>query len=156
MLETTRAALMIADGQTEAARGLVRLNAPKAFARHVLQAPLLSFLKRCPEVDVLVRQGRITLNHSSMRLDAIAAGLGVGCVPDFVATKALSSGQLVEVLPDGFVTSPNQGTAWLLYAADGYRTPKVRALAEHLLSVDEHLGDPLKAPPTTPPSERGR
>lgn len=242
MLAATRAALLVAEDHTEAPRGLVRLSAPKAFARHVLQAPLLSFLKSCPEVDVhlLVEdrlidplregvdvvlritdepsqglvaralgpvrqcvlaspdylaahpaihvpqdllahsclslgeyewdrrwrfrrsrvgepddtaeievQGRITLNHSSMRLDAIAAGLGVGCVPDFVAAKALAAGRVMEVLSDWAVTSPYQGTAWLLYAADRYRAPKVRALVEHLLSTCKITGTHRGLPSST-------
>ncbi|MFT4191183.1 MAG: LysR family transcriptional regulator [Comamonas sp.] len=54
MVESARAAVQVADGHMRAPQGLVRLGAPKAFARHVLQPHLLSFLARYPEVDVHV------------------------------------------------------------------------------------------------------
>ena len=52
MVAAARATLQAAEGHAGAPRGLVRMSAPKAFARHVLQPVLLQFLARYPDVDV--------------------------------------------------------------------------------------------------------
>ncbi|AVS63821.1 transcriptional regulator [Paracidovorax avenae] len=233
MVAEARATLQAAEGHVGAPRGLVRLSAPKAFSRHVLHAPLLSFLRLHPEVDLHllvldrpvdalredidlvvrmtddppqgmaaralmpVRQwvlaspgylaarggvrrpedlashsclplgeqagdsrwrfvrdgdghrgdghrgdgvvevqvtGRYTVNHSEMRLAAIEAGLGVGCVPDFVARDALQDGRVVRVLPGWTVDSHYQGTAYLVFPASRHTAPKLRALIDHLVA----------------------
>lgn len=223
MVAAAQATLRVAEGHVGAPKGLVRISAPKAFARHVLHQPLLDFMQRYPDVDVHlmvtdrpvdplregvdlvvrltddppqgmvaralmpVRQlvlaspdylfkhgavetphdllthsclslgehaldnrwhfirgdeeaevtvnGRYTINHSEMRLAAIEAGLGVGCVPDFVAGEALASGRVVELLPDWTFDSHYQGKAQLLFTASRYTAPKVRALIDHLVAV---------------------
>lgn len=248
LVAAAQATLRVAEGHVDAPRGLVRLSAPKAFARHVLHAPLLSFLSAYPEVDLHllvedrpvdalregvdlvvrmtddpppgmaaralmpVRQwvlaspgylascarpvhrpedlalhsclplgeqagdsrwrftrcadggpadgdggggviadsegdgggldtavdvtvsGRYAVNHSEMRLAAIEAGLGVGCVPDFVARDALQAGRVVRLLPGWRVASHYQGTAYLLFPASRHMPPKLRALIDHLVA----------------------
>jgi DNA-binding transcriptional LysR family regulator len=223
MVDAAKATMQAAEEHMRAPKGLVRVSAPKAFARHVLQPCLLSFLARYPDVDVhamvvdrrvdglrenvdlvirltddppqgmvarslmpvqqwvvaspgylsahdaigrpedlvnhsclslgeqdrdnrwrfsrddetrevLVR-GRFTINHSEMRLDAVSAGFGVGCVPDFVAREAVEQGRVVRVLPEWAFQANYQGTAYLLYAAARYTTPKVRVLIEHLMDA---------------------
>lgn len=224
MVAAAQATLRVAEGHVGKPKGLVRLSAPKAFARHVLQPVLLPFLQRFPEVDVhllvvdrpvdplregldlvirltddppqgmvaralmpvrqlvlaspaylashdpirgpddlmahsclaigeqerdsrwrFVREGedeveiavagRYTVNHSEMRLAAVEAGLGVGCVPDFVARDALQSGRVVRLLPEWAFDTNYQGIAYLLFSASRYTTPKVRALIEHLVDA---------------------
>lgn len=245
LVAAAQATLRVAEGHVDAPRGLVRLSAPKAFARHVLHAPLLSFLSAYPEVDLHllvedrpvdalregvdlvvrmtddpppgmaaralmpVRQwvlaspgylascarpvhrpedlaahsclplgeqagdsrwrftrcadggpadgdsggsvvsdgdgldtamdvtvsGRYAVNHSEMRLAAIEAGLGVGCVPDFVARDALQAGRVVRLLPEWRVASHYQGTAYLLFPASRHMPPKLRALIDHLVAA---------------------
>lgn len=235
LVAAAQATLRVAEGHVDAPRGLVRLSAPKAFARHVLHAPLLSFLSAYPEVDLHllvedrpvdalregvdlvvrmtddpppgmaaralmpVRQwvlaspgylascarpvhrpedlaahscltlgeqagdsrwrftrcadggqadgdgldtavdvtvsGRYAVNHSEMRLAAIKAGLGVGCVPDFVARDALQAGRVVRLLPEWRVASHYQGTAYLLFPASRHMPPKLRALIDHLVAA---------------------
>lgn len=223
MVAAAQASLRVAEGHVGTPKGLVRISAPKAFARHVLQQPLLSFLQRYPDVDVHllvvdrpvdplregvdlvvrltddpprglvaralmpVRQlvlaspayvashesirvpedlmahscssfgeqerdsrwrfvrgddavevavsGRYTLNHSEMRLAAVEAGLGVGCVQDFVARDALAAGRVVRLLPEWAFDTNYQGMAYLLFAASRYTTPKVRALIDHLVAA---------------------
>lgn len=54
MVAAAQASLRVAEGHVGVPKGLVRISAPKAFARHVLQQPLLSFLHAHPEVDVQV------------------------------------------------------------------------------------------------------
>ena len=52
LVAAARAALDVAQQHVQAPHGLVRLSAPKAFARHVLHPHLLTFLARYPDVDV--------------------------------------------------------------------------------------------------------
>ncbi|MFC7459067.1 LysR family transcriptional regulator [Hydrogenophaga defluvii] len=223
MVAALQATFQVAEGHAGIPRGLVRVSAPKAFARHVLQPLLLDFIQRYPAVDVHllvvdrrvdplregvdlvirltddppqglvarallpVRQlllaspayldshspvrvpedlmghsclaigeqerdsrwrfvrgqdvvsvavsGRYTVNHSEMRLTAIEAGLGVGCVPDFVARDALAAERVVRVLPDWAFDTNYQGMAYLLYAGSRYKAPKVRVLIDHLVAA---------------------
>lgn len=234
MVAAAQATLEVAEGHVGSPKGLVRISAPKAFARHVLQQPILDFLQCYPEVDVhllvadrlvdplresvdlvirltedppqgmvartlmQVRQlvlaspaylsahgpvrvpedltthsclaigeqerdsrwrfargndkvevtvaGRLTLNHSEMRLAAIEAGLGVGCVPDFVAKDSLASGRVVQLLPNWSFDTNYQGMAYLLYASSRYTTLKVRALIDHLVADVRPVQAPARPP----------
>lgn len=223
MVAAAQATVRVAEGHVGSPRGLVRISAPKAFARQVLQQPLLAFLQRYPTVDVHlvvadrpvdpvregidlairltndpppglvaralmpVRQvvlaspaylasserirapqdlvahsclsigeqpgdsrwrfvrghesvevaiaGRCAVNHSEMRLAAIESGLGVGCVPDFVARDALAAARVVRLLPEWVFDARFQGMAYLLFSASRHTAPKVRALIDHLLAT---------------------
>jgi DNA-binding transcriptional LysR family regulator len=203
--------------------GLVRISAPKAFARRVLHPHLLDFLRRYPEVDVqlivedreidpiregvdlvvrlttkppeglvaralmpvahilcatpryladsaaiarpsdlaahsclslgeherdnhwrfgkgeeeaeVVVRGRYIANHSEVRLEAVLAGLGVGCVPVFVAQQALDEGRVVRVLPDWEFQGNYHGQAYILYPPNRFTVPKCRVLIDHLLNA---------------------
>jgi DNA-binding transcriptional LysR family regulator len=222
MVAAAKATLQVADGHVGTPKGLVRMSAPKAFSRHVLQPVLLGFLAQHPEVDVHllvadrpvdplregidlvirltddppqgmvarslmpVRQlvlasptylaahepvrapkdlmhhsclaigeqegdsrwrftrgkdnvevavtGRYTVNHSEMRLMAVEAGLGVGCVPDFVAHQSLAAGRVVRLLPEWAFDTNYQGMACLLFARSRYTAPKIRVLIDHLVA----------------------
>lgn len=236
MVAAAQATLEVAEDHAGSARGRVRLSAPKAFCRHVLEPVLLDFLARHPAldlhlmvvdrlvdpvregVDLVVRltdnpppglvaralmparqlllaspaylaknaaihrpedlmahsclalgeqqhdhrwrfvrdggggagrdggapgqtavevavTGRYTVNHSEMRLAAVEAGLGIGCVPDFVARGAVASGRVVHLLPQWTVDNHYQGMVQLLFAASRYRAPKVRLLIDHLVAA---------------------
>lgn len=223
MVAAAQATVRVAEGHVGEPRGLVRISAPKAFARQVLHRPLLDFLQRYPDVDLhlmvvdrpvdalregvdlvvrltddpppgmvaralmpvrqcviaspsylagrgpvhtpddlmahsclalgeqerdsrwrfvrgaeaveVVVHGRYTLNHSEMRLAAVEAGLGVGCVPDFVAREALAAGRVVRLLPDWVFDNAYQGTAYLLFPATRHTAPKVRVLIDHLVAA---------------------
>lgn len=227
MVAAARATMWVAASHSGVPKGLVRISAPKAFARHVLHLPLLAFLQRYPEVnvhlmvvdrpvdslresvDLVVRltddppqgmvaralmpvrqlvlaspgylakhgpvdfptnlmihsclsigeqagdsrwrfvrddedvevtvSGRYALNHSEMRLAAIEAGLGIGCVPDFVARDALALGRVVHLLPEWSFYTNYQGMAYLLFGAARYTTPKLRALIDHLVAALQAL-----------------
>lgn len=93
------------------------------------------------EVEVAVA-GRYTLNHSVMRLEAVEAGLGVGCVPDFVALDSVATGTVVRLLPDWAFDTNYQGMAYLLFSASRYTTPKVRVLIDHLVDALKPLAGP--------------
>lgn len=90
---------------------------------------------RGDEVVEVAVGGRYTVNHSEMRLAAVEAGLGVGCVPDFVAREALAAGRVVRLLPDWTFDNAYQGTAYLLFPASRHTPPKVRALIDHLVGA---------------------
>jgi DNA-binding transcriptional LysR family regulator len=223
MVAAAQATMRVAEDHVGTPKGLIRISAPKAFARHVLHVPLLTFLQHFPDVDVHmlvvdrlvdplregvdlvvrltddppqgmvaralmpVRQfvlaspsylasherirtpadliahsclaigeqerdsrwrfvrgddemevavaGRYTLNHSEMRLAAIEAGLGVGCMQDFVARDAMTAGRVVRLLPEWAFDANYQGMAYLLFAAARYTTPKLRALVDHLVAA---------------------
>ena len=92
------------------------------------------FVREGDVVEVAVN-GRYTVNHSEMRLAAVEAGLGVGCVPDFAARDALAAGRVVRLLPDWVFDNHYQGTAYLLFAASRHMPPKVRVLIDHLVAA---------------------
>ena len=66
---------------------------------------------------------------------AIEAGLGVGCVPDFVAQDALAAGRVVRLLPEWAFDTNYQGMAYLLFAGSRYTAPKVRVFIDHLVTA---------------------
>jgi DNA-binding transcriptional LysR family regulator len=234
VVAAAQAALEVAEGHQRLPQGLVRISAPKAFARHVLHPHLLAFMAQHPAVDVHlvvtdrdvdpvregvdlavrlteqpplhlvarplmpVRQilvaspaylaprpaiaaphdlllhdclalgelerdnrwhlqrgadhvelsvkGRYTTNHSELRLDAACTGLGVACVPDFLARPAVLAGTVVPVLPDWKVQANYQGLAYLLFAPTRHKVPRVRVLIDHLLQALADPGAPGRAP----------
>ncbi len=92
------------------------------------------FVRGDEAVEVAVT-GRYTVNHSEMRLAAVEAGLGIGCMPDFGAREALAAGRVVRLLADWTFDTHYQGTAYLLFAASRHTAPKVRALIDHLVAA---------------------
>ena len=52
MIAAAQATLEVAEGHAGTPQGLVRMSAPKAFARHILQPALQTFLAQHPTVDV--------------------------------------------------------------------------------------------------------
>jgi DNA-binding transcriptional LysR family regulator len=85
------------------------------------------------ETRAVLVQGRYTVNHSEMRLAAAEAGLGIACVPDFVARASAAAGRVLRVLPEWRFESSYQGTAYLLFPASRHMAPKLRVLIAHLL-----------------------
>lgn len=92
------------------------------------------FVRGDEAVEVAVT-GHYTVNHSEMRLAAVEAGLGIGCMPDFGAREALAAGRVVRLLADWTFDTHYQGTAYLLFAASRHTAPKVRALIDHLVAA---------------------
>lgn len=85
------------------------------------------------KISVTVR-GRFVSNHSEVRLEAVIAGLGVGCLPFFTAAEAVANQQIVEVLKDWRYETTYHGKAWILYPPNRYLPPKCRALIDYLVS----------------------
>ncbi|MBC7548896.1 MAG: LysR family transcriptional regulator [Polaromonas sp.] len=84
------------------------------------------------EVAQVVVRGRYVANHSEVRLDAVLAHLGVGCLPNFTADEALQRGAVVRVLPDWEFQANYHGTAYVLYPPSRFLPPKCRVLIDHL------------------------
>lgn len=82
-------------------------------------------------------KGRYASNHSEVRREGALEGLGIARLPHFTVTHYLASGELVRVLPSWKMLGHYQGTSWLLYSADRYRTPRVRLVVDTLLA---HIG----------------
>lgn len=67
-----------------------------------------------------------------MRLEAALAGLGVACVPAFIAREALEAGRLARVLADWEFQGNYQGHAYILYPPNRFTAPKCQVLVDHL------------------------
>ncbi|WDS37606.1 LysR family transcriptional regulator [Pseudoxanthomonas sp.] len=79
-------------------------------------------------------RGRYPANHSAVRADAAAAGLGIASLPDFVARPWIEDGRLQPVLADWRFQPPSYaGTAWLMYPPNRYLPPKARVLVDFLV-----------------------
>ncbi|MDO8959783.1 MAG: LysR family transcriptional regulator [Rhodocyclaceae bacterium] len=89
------------------------------------------FCKGEEVVDVLVK-GRYVANHSEIRLNAIEACMGVGCVPDFVARQALVDGKVKRILADWEFEANYHGTVHILYPQNRFLAPKCRVFIDFL------------------------
>lgn len=92
-------------------------------------------------VDV---QGRYTINHAVIRLDAVLGGMGIGSVPYFIAKDALKSGQIMQVLPEWSFKTNYHGDAWVLYPPTRHLPIRIRAFVEFIaqrLQKDTLLGE---------------
>lgn len=99
----------------------------------------LRHLETGEKVTVGVK-GRFSSNHSEVRLGAVRANLGIGCLPIFTAAESLSTHRLVEVLPEWRYETTYHGRAWILYPPNRYLPPKCRVLIDFLA---EKLAEPL-------------
>ena len=88
------------------------------------------------ETEVVV-QGRYTVNHSALRLEAMLAGLGLCTLPDYVARHALENRSAVQVLPDWNFLGNYGGSAYALYPPSRFVSPTLRALIGHLAAALE-------------------
>ena len=91
----------------------------------------------------------IVCNNMEALHGAVLSGLGIGCMPDFLAAAALRAGTLVPVLLD-HLDAPGQFN--LIWPSSRHLSPKVRVtvdfIAERLFSNDCHI--PCPAPPHRP------
>lgn len=98
---------------------------------------------RAPAAIRIRPRVRLSINHPQAVRDAAIAGLGVARLPHFAVDEALSSGRLVELLPErGRETIPVRA----VYPRHRERTPKVERFVAHLVA---HF-----ALPRVPPAER--
>lgn len=71
----------------------------------------------------------LTCNNMEALHGAVTAGLGIGCMPDFLARRSLASGALVTVLSD-HIDGPGQFR--LLWPSNRHLSPKVRVFVDFL------------------------
>lgn len=91
------------------------------------------FISAKEKVTMQVR-GRYLSNESGVRRGAALAGLGIACLPDYVALPDVQNGNLVQVLKNWrYVASAYAGTAWLMYPPNRLLPPKTRALQDYLV-----------------------
>jgi DNA-binding transcriptional LysR family regulator len=72
---------------------------------------------------------RLSGNDFFFVREAVAAGLGIGPLPWFVARHELAAGRAVRVLPDHQMTL---GTLYVVYPQASPLPPKVRVFTSHL------------------------
>ena len=84
MIAAAQATLQVAEGHVGEPQGLVRVSAPKAFARHMLQPLLLDFLQppahffQCIHITFTFRRKHIQFrNHSILVYDARTKADGI-------------------------------------------------------------------------------
>jgi DNA-binding transcriptional LysR family regulator len=107
-----------------------------ALAEHALiryrrpgSGALQSFALRVPAPsEAALGPPAITCTNMEAVLAAAVAGLGVACMPDFLAADAQAKGELVPLLSD--VTA--SGTFWLVWPEGGRHAPKLRAFIDFL------------------------
>lgn len=83
------------------------------------------------EVSVAIT-GPYACNHSEVRLDAMLDGMGITCLPSFIAHKALQSGAAQTILPQWTFIGPYQGTVWLMNLPNRRLPPKCRVFIDYL------------------------
>lgn len=81
--------------------------------------------------------GRIRYSNTEACLQAAEAGLGIACLPGFVAGEAIRSGRVVRLLPD-FESEPHD--VHVLYPHNRHLAAKVRLLVDAL--VERYRGAP--------------
>jgi DNA-binding transcriptional LysR family regulator len=82
------------------------------------------------KAETVTVDGPLRVNHPDAIRDLAIAGLGIGLVPDFVATEALRKGTLREVLPK---TIALHWSILAVYPRRRFLPLRVRAYVDHLL-----------------------
>ncbi len=87
------------------------------------------FKGKTGDVEMAGVDGRIRYSNAEACLQAAERGLGIACVPAFVAGDALRSGRLVRVLP---LFEPDPYDVHILYPHSRHLAAKVRLLVDFL------------------------
>ncbi len=77
--------------------------------------------------------GRFSVNHTEIRLSAVLRGLGVGLLPDFVASEELKKGNILPVLSAWKIKHNYQGKVRLQYAQSKFIPERVKLLVAFLV-----------------------
>lgn len=78
----------------------------------------------------------VSVNESTAHLNALLAGLGIGQSFGFLARPHIEAGSLVELLPDW---KPENHTLHLVYPADRFPNPRLRAFTDWAVKVFEAI-----------------
>ncbi|MFJ6326892.1 MULTISPECIES: LysR family transcriptional regulator [unclassified Rhizobium] len=108
----------------------------------------LRFKHRDERAEHVPASSGISVNESTAHLNALLAGLGIGQSFGFLARPHIENGSLVELLPDW---KPENHTLHLLYPADRFPNPRLRAFADWAGKVFERFDARVRAGgPSTP------
>ncbi|MGV2987219.1 LysR family transcriptional regulator [Vibrio sp. E150_011] len=79
--------------------------------------------------------GRYSVNHSEMRLNAVKKDLGIGVFPEFVVQEALLMGEVLPVLPDWNVNSRYQGMVVMQFPQSKYMPLRRRVFIDYIATA---------------------
>ena len=96
----------------------------------------LRFQRGEERTEYVAASSGISVNESTAHLNALLAGLGIGQSFGFLARPHIETGSLVELLPDW---KPENHTLHLVYPADRFPNPRLRAFAEWAETVFERV-----------------
>lgn len=123
-------------GQPQGLPDLTRHQAVRF--RHPDTGKLLDWPRRLGTDDSPLRLGRtLACNQMEAVLDATLRGLGLACLPDFLAQDALAQGRLQPVLT---ACLGAHGQFHAVWASHRQHSPKVRAWVDHLAASIDSLG----------------
>jgi DNA-binding transcriptional LysR family regulator len=77
----------------------------------------------------LAMRSLLTCNNMEALGGAVSAGLGIGCMPDFLVRRRLADGTLRTILDD-HIDGPGQ--FHMLWPSNRHLSPKVRVLVDYL------------------------
>jgi DNA-binding transcriptional LysR family regulator len=96
----------------------------------------LRFQRGDERTEYVPASGGISVNESTAHLNSLLAGLGIGQSFGFLARPQIEAGLLVELLPDW---KPENHTLHLVYPADKFPNPRLRAFADWAAKVFERV-----------------
>ncbi len=96
----------------------------------------LRFQRGDERIDYAPGSAGISVNESTAHLNALLAGLGIGQSFGFLARPQIKRGSLVEFLPEW---KPENHTLHLVYPADRFPNPRLRAFADWAARIFERV-----------------
>lgn len=96
----------------------------------------LRFQRGDERIDYAPGSAGISVNESTAHLNALLAGLGIGQSFGFLARPHIKRGSLVEFLPEW---KPENHTLHLVYPADRFPNPRLRAFADWAARIFERV-----------------
>ncbi|MEX3070507.1 LysR family transcriptional regulator [Vibrio alginolyticus] len=78
--------------------------------------------------------GRLAVNHTEIRKDAVLRGMGISIFPEFTIVDLIKSGAVVELLPDWEVEGSYQGKIVAQYPQSRFIPRQLKVLVDYLHS----------------------
>lgn len=76
--------------------------------------------------------GRLAVNHTEIRKQAVMRGMGISIFPEFVISQWLKDGRVVELFPDWQLVSRYQGQIVAQYPQSRFIPNQLKALVDYL------------------------
>ncbi len=76
--------------------------------------------------------GRLAVNHTDIRKQAVLRGMGISIFPEFSISKLIKEGAVVELFPDWEIVSRYQGKIVAQYPQSRFIPNQLKALVEYL------------------------